>query len=238
MTTASGSASGDVVLQLSNLHGDIATQIPLVDSTTPVVNSYDEYGNLLPGTDPARYGWLGGKQRSTETPSGATLMGVRLYAPTTGRFLSVDPIPGGNANAYDYVNGDPLNRYDLDGKWGFHWRRWARRAGRFVSHHQTAVSVGLAFGCSFASGGWAAAGCAAGAGAVTGWLSYRYGTPKRKRHIGGYWASSWRGARDGLWGWSAGNGKKYVTGVRSAYRSFRTWRRGGHGGYTHIWPHY
>ncbi|MFE6621817.1 DNRLRE domain-containing protein [Streptomyces sp. NPDC057740] len=235
---ATTSATGDVILQLSDLHGDIAAQIPLVDSTTPVVNSYDEYGNLLPGTDPTRYGWLGGKQRSTETPSGATLMGVRLYDPTTGRFLSVDPIPGGNANAYDYVNGDPLNRFDLDGKWGFHWRRWARRAGRFVSHHQTAVSVGLAFGCSFASGGWAAAGCAAGAGAVTGWLSYRYGTPKRKRHIGGYWASSWRGARDGLWGWSAGNGKKYVTGVRSAYRSFRTWRRGGHGGYTHIWPHY
>jgi hypothetical protein len=65
--------------------GDIATQIPLVDSTTPVVNTYDEYGYLLPGTDPARYGWLGGKQRSTETPSAMTLMGVRLYDPSIGR---------------------------------------------------------------------------------------------------------------------------------------------------------
>ncbi|WP_406182371.1 RHS repeat-associated core domain-containing protein [Streptomyces canus] len=93
-----------------------------MDSTTPVVNSYDEYGNLLPGTDPARYGWLGGKQRSSETPNGVTLMGVRLYDPPTGRFLSVDPVPGGNANAYEYCNGDPLNRYDLDGKFGWHWR--------------------------------------------------------------------------------------------------------------------
>ncbi|MBW8737701.1 MAG: RHS repeat-associated core domain-containing protein [Streptomyces turgidiscabies] len=235
---ATTSATGNAVLQLSNLHGDIGTQIPLVESTTPVVNTYDEYGNLLPGTDPTRYGWLGGKQRSTETPSGATLMGVRLYDPTTGRFLSVDPIEGGNANAYDYVNGDPLNRYDLDGKWGFHFRRWARRAGRFVSHHQSGIAVGLAFGCSFFSGGWGAPACAAGAGALTGYISYRYGTKKRKRHIGGYWASTWRGARDGLIGYSAGNGAKYYRGVRSGIRSTRTWWRGGHGGYTHRWPNY
>ena len=140
---ATTSASGDVVLQLADLHGDITTQIPLVDNTTPVVNTYDEYGNLLPGTDPTRFGWLGGKQRSTETPDNVTLMGVRLYDPTTGRFLSVDPVPGGSANAYDYCNGDPLNRYDLDGRWwwGHHyWRHvrqhvshWARRH-RFVRY--------------------------------------------------------------------------------------------------------
>ena len=41
---------------------------------------------------------------------------VRLYDPTAGRFLSVDPVYGGNANAYDYVHGNPVNRYDLDGK--------------------------------------------------------------------------------------------------------------------------
>jgi RHS repeat-associated protein len=43
-------------------------------------------------------------------------MGVRLYDPSTGRFLQTDPVPGGNANAYEYCNADPLNRYDLDGK--------------------------------------------------------------------------------------------------------------------------
>ncbi|WP_240503037.1 DNRLRE domain-containing protein [Streptomyces prasinopilosus] len=123
---ATTGATGDVVLQLATLHGDIGTQIPLVDDTTPVVNGYDEYGTPLPGTDPARYGWLGGKQRSAETPSGVTLMGVRLYDPGTGRFLSVDPIAGGNANAYDYVHADPLNRYDLDGKWSWGKKQWNR----------------------------------------------------------------------------------------------------------------
>ncbi|MFF7545980.1 DNRLRE domain-containing protein [Streptomyces canus] len=112
----SGTA-GDVVLQLTNIHGDIATRIPLVDATTPVVNSYDEYGNLLPGTDVARYGWLGGEQRSSETPSTVTLMGVRLYDSATGRFLSVDRIVGGNASSYDYCFADPVNCYDISGNY-------------------------------------------------------------------------------------------------------------------------
>ncbi|MER5555746.1 DNRLRE domain-containing protein [Streptomyces sp. NPDC002793] len=114
---ATTSAAGDVVLQLTNLHGDVATQIPLVDATTPVVNSYDEYGNLLPGTDEARYGWLGGEQRSSETPSAVTLMGVRLYDASTGRFLSVDRIVGGNASSYDYCFADPVNCYDISGNY-------------------------------------------------------------------------------------------------------------------------
>ncbi|MCP2168212.1 RHS repeat-associated core domain-containing protein [Goodfellowiella coeruleoviolacea] len=41
-------------------------------------------------------------------------MGSRPYSPILGRFLSVDPVEGGSANDYDYVNGDTINNTDLD----------------------------------------------------------------------------------------------------------------------------
>ncbi|KJY17225.1 hypothetical protein VR46_44960, partial [Streptomyces sp. NRRL S-444] len=62
-----------------------------------------------------RYGWLGANQRSTETAGGLTLMGVRLYSPAVGRFLSIDPIAGGSCNRYEYACADPRNKYDLGG---------------------------------------------------------------------------------------------------------------------------
>jgi RHS repeat-associated protein len=67
------------------------------------------------GTGP-RYSWLGQKQRATDAgTTGLTLMGVRLYTPTLGRFTSVDPVTGGNATSYGYPT-DPLNESDLDGR--------------------------------------------------------------------------------------------------------------------------
>jgi hypothetical protein len=42
-------------------------------------------------------------------------MGARQYSALLGRFLEVDPIQGGSANDYDYVNGDPVNGVDLSG---------------------------------------------------------------------------------------------------------------------------
>ncbi|MGW1365295.1 DNRLRE domain-containing protein, partial [Streptomyces chartreusis] len=130
------SASGGVVLQLTDIHGDTTVQLPLDTGQSPTALAFDEYGNREGGAPSTRYGWLGSKQRSSESVTGATLMGVRLYDPTTGRFLSTDPVLGGNANAYEYCNADPLNRYDLDGRWS--WRRWVRGAGRWVGRHQTA----------------------------------------------------------------------------------------------------
>ncbi|MFF8315622.1 hypothetical protein ACF06V_00480 [Streptomyces bobili] len=55
LIATTGATSG-TVLQLANIHRDNGAQIPLVDATTPLVNIYDAYGNLLPGADPASYG--------------------------------------------------------------------------------------------------------------------------------------------------------------------------------------
>ena len=43
-------------------------------------------------------------------------MGVRQYDPTTGRFLSTDPVSGGNENDYNYPN-DPNNMSDVNGEY-------------------------------------------------------------------------------------------------------------------------
>lgn len=122
--------TGERVLQLVDLHGDITATLPIADGAVTATftelrfTSFDEFGIPQPMTSgatsdapPARYGWLGAAQRNADTPAGVILMGVRLYHPATGRFLSVDPVAGGSANNYDYCNADPVNCTDLGGTW-------------------------------------------------------------------------------------------------------------------------
>jgi RHS repeat-associated protein len=50
-------------------------------------------------------------------PTGFYYLGARYYEPTSGRFLSADPM--GHASSpslYDYAGGDPVNRFDRDGR--------------------------------------------------------------------------------------------------------------------------
>ena len=113
---ATTTKTGGTVLLLANLHGDITLALPADTSVAPTVFDTDEYGNPRAGQAATRYDWLGDKQRSAETVTGLTLMGIRLYNPDTGRFLQVDPVAGGSCNSYDYVCGDPVNMVDLDGR--------------------------------------------------------------------------------------------------------------------------
>jgi len=62
-------------------------------------------------------GGSAGRNAPAETLGGTILMGSRVYAPGVGRFLSIDPTPGGNANVYDYCTADPVNCSDLTGNW-------------------------------------------------------------------------------------------------------------------------
>ncbi|MFK4191364.1 DNRLRE domain-containing protein [Streptomyces sp. NPDC033754] len=127
--TATTSGIGDIELQFANLHGDVAVTLDSA-TTTPQVLTFDEFGVPAEGQATQRYGWLGAKQRSSEALDDVILMGARLYSPELGRFLQVDPQPGGNANPYDYCSGDPVNCTDLDGNWGFSWKKALRRVAR------------------------------------------------------------------------------------------------------------
>ena len=115
------SSTGNVRIQITDLHGDVlgvASNNLTTDPGILATFETDEYGNPRDPGDvgDVRYGYLGEHQRAADNPAGITLMGVRLYNPTTGRFLSVDPVYGGSADDYDYCIADPINCTDLDGR--------------------------------------------------------------------------------------------------------------------------
>jgi RHS repeat-associated protein len=138
------SAGGNVRLQLTNLHGDVALSVD-PQLTSPEFYAYDEYGVPAGGAAELRYGWLGGKHRSSETLGDLVLMGVRVYAPALGRFLQTDPQPGGSCNAYEYVCGDPVNGFDLDGrKKSSFWSKagkWWDKYGSTITTVATVVAM-------------------------------------------------------------------------------------------------
>lgn len=113
-------SGGQVKHQLTNLHGDVVANVDAAPTATGIESYSEQTETGLTRnentTDPGRYGWLGGKQRAAEPLGAVVLMGARLYNPTTARFLQVDPVAGGSANAYDYCLGDPINCLDLDGR--------------------------------------------------------------------------------------------------------------------------
>ena len=50
-------------------------------------------------------------------PTGFYNLGARYYEPTSGRFLSPDPMGhGASMSLYDYANGDPVNQFDPNGR--------------------------------------------------------------------------------------------------------------------------
>jgi RHS repeat-associated protein len=176
---------------LATLHGANVTNITIPATQTETTPSttigpwsdYTEFGTPRDTTatttvaGAAGHGWLGTKDRSTTTESaGLTLMGDRLYNPTTGRFTSPDPEPGGSDTAYTYPT-DPINMFDLDGNW-WHRPRWVN--WRNAARAATVVGFGI---CVFASAGACLAAGLAGAAVSARSSAGRWGGRKLQEEL-------------------------------------------------------
>jgi len=101
---ATTGATKNVVLQLTDLHGDVGVELSTSDGSA-TVHSYTEYG----ATDAsARYGWFGNTLLADRQASGLVLVRGRLYQPATGRFLQPD-IDGAAYTTYTLDDADPVN---------------------------------------------------------------------------------------------------------------------------------
>jgi RHS repeat-associated protein len=114
-------AGSTVTYLLANLHGDVPMTVSKTAASSPdgTPGDADEFGVVRDAagapTVGARYSWLGTMQRDASLLGGVVQMGVRLYAPMLGRFLSTDPQFAGNATTYGYST-DPINSADLTGR--------------------------------------------------------------------------------------------------------------------------
>ncbi|MEV4555829.1 RHS repeat-associated core domain-containing protein [Kitasatospora sp. NPDC049285] len=108
-----------------DLRGNFITTADSSGTRTSGPVLYDPWGQTI-GGGPAlantpgggSLGAYGAAGKVTDTASDIIIMGARALNPAEGRFLSVDPIQGGCANAYVYGFGDPLNSSDLSGQGG------------------------------------------------------------------------------------------------------------------------
>ena len=111
--------------------------------TTTDTLSTDAFGNTVAssGTSVSPFGFAGGAGYQSDADTGLMLLGHRYYDPSTGRFLSRDPIRAG-LNWYTYCGNDPVNGSDPTGeiKVVNFWRFviWATRVLRvFAPVHPT-----------------------------------------------------------------------------------------------------
>ncbi|RJO66193.1 MAG: hypothetical protein C4523_14045 [Myxococcales bacterium] len=108
---------GDTYRIISDHLGSVRLVVRMSDGVVVQRMRYSAFGEVLQDTNPGfqPFGFVGGLY---DPQTGFVRFGARDYDPSTGRWTTKDPIrfDGGQENLYVYVNNDPINRRDLNGK--------------------------------------------------------------------------------------------------------------------------
>jgi len=136
LSPAAVDATKKSVYSIKNMHGDTALTVNANGAASSALFAYDPFGQTQ-GTGPANatdasMGWAASPTRKSEQLFSISIiqMGARVYLPSQGRFLQVDPVEGGTPNAYAYMP-DPINFSDYNGMWG--WSTFGRIAAAVVA---------------------------------------------------------------------------------------------------------
>jgi RHS repeat-associated protein len=104
--------SGNVVATVQN--GSLTWQAGRVTGYGPIAGY--AVPKLSLGASPAEAAVWRGKR---EDETGLYWLGARYYDPVSARFMSPDPMGhAASMSLYDFCNGDPINRFDADGRYG------------------------------------------------------------------------------------------------------------------------
>ena len=99
--------------------------------------AYDSYGNLIAkdqtGTATTPFGYAGAY---TDTESGLLYLTHRYYDPTTGQFLTVDPLVAQTGEPYGYTNDNPVNKSDPAGLGAQGPEQWSEAEKQAVEKKQ------------------------------------------------------------------------------------------------------
>ena len=111
--------AGNVLWALTDHLGSVRDLVSYNETTDKITLEnhikYNAFGEIISESNANVDHIFGFTARERDNESSLNYYRNRYYNPTTGRFLTADPIRDDFENSYRYVNNDPVNNVDPSG---------------------------------------------------------------------------------------------------------------------------